>query len=285
MNTAQKVALATVASKSLLLARRLVGLGPRAIARRCGVCWELDLREGIDFSIYLLGAFERRTVAAYTRLLRPGQTVVDIGANIGAHALPFARLVGPTGRVLAFEPTVFALAKLRRNMELNPELAPRITVQQRMLTDTSGQPVPPALPSSWPLWHDSSVDPKDCGRPMATEGASSGTLDDSLRELGSPPVHLMKIDVDGNEPSVLRGGEHTIATHRPIILIELAPHYWDRRGSGFSDLLAFLGSNGYRLRSVNTGRPLPLDAAQLRARIPVVGGINVIAEQGARQVR
>ncbi len=94
--------------------------------RRRGVAWTLDLREGIDFSIWLLGAFELSTVRAYQRILRPGAIVLDIGANIGAHTLHLARAVGTEGKVWAIEPTDYAMGKLKTNIALNPELAPRI---------------------------------------------------------------------------------------------------------------------------------------------------------------
>ena len=59
--------------------------------------WRLDLLEGID----LLGSFEPLTVRAYRGIVRPGDTVLDIGANVGAHTLPLAQLVGETCRVIA----------------------------------------------------------------------------------------------------------------------------------------------------------------------------------------
>src|SRR4051812_4172311 len=77
---------------------------------RDGIAYELDLSQGIDFAIYLGGIFERDTARALARLVEPSSLVLDIGANIGAHTLRLAKLVGPHGRVLAFEPTDFAFA-------------------------------------------------------------------------------------------------------------------------------------------------------------------------------
>jgi hypothetical protein len=81
------------------------GLSERVRLRRRGIRWDLDLAEGIDLSIYLLGAFEPRLVGAYRKLIRPGACILDIGANIGAHTLQFAQLVGDRGKVVAYEPT------------------------------------------------------------------------------------------------------------------------------------------------------------------------------------
>ena len=66
---------------------------------------------------------------AYERLVRPGHVVLDVGANMGAPALPLARLVGPTGRVICFEPTDFAFQKLVTNARSTPDLIARMTLK------------------------------------------------------------------------------------------------------------------------------------------------------------
>ena len=77
------------------LARGWFGKGDLVEIRRGGYNWALDLHEGIDFSIFLLGGFEPRTLRLYRKLLgrQEGEIVLDIGANIGAHTLPLAKLV------------------------------------------------------------------------------------------------------------------------------------------------------------------------------------------------
>src|SRR5690349_191029 len=61
-----------------------------------------DLYIGRSFDLY--GEFSEGEVEVFRQLVRPGQTVLDVGANIGAHTVPLAKLVGRSGRVLAFEP-------------------------------------------------------------------------------------------------------------------------------------------------------------------------------------
>src|SRR5271170_1360120 len=98
LRTKDKIRLARTASIMVGWARWLGGSKDLVEVRRDGLRWQLDLREGIDFSIFLLGVFERSSVNVYRRLIRPGDVVLDIGANIGAHTLQFARLVGGAGR-------------------------------------------------------------------------------------------------------------------------------------------------------------------------------------------
>ena len=277
LKTAHKVAIATVASTCVRLARRLAGRGPVAEVVRHGVRWRLDLREGIDFSIYLLGAFEPGTMRAYEGLVKEGQVVLDIGANIGAHTLPLARLVGARGRVVAFEPTAFAFRKLEENVALNPDLAPRVARFQSMLVDRQSESLPATLFSSWPLGGTGDVHAKHRGKSMTTEGASAVRLDDAVRELGLTAIDFIKLDVDGHELPVLRGGVEAIGRFRPLVLIELSPYVHTEEGHDFDDVVAFFRDLGYRFRDADSGHDLPVDAAKLRAIIPDGGGLNAVA--------
>src|SRR5437764_1610317 len=151
MRTATKIAIARSLHHIVRSGRSLPGRPDKDIFSRRGIRYELELSQGIDFAIYLGGMFERNTAAALARLTEPSSLVLDIGANIGAHTLRLAKLVGPRGRVLAFEPTDFAFHKLRRNLDLNPSLSSRVDAFHCFLTGKDGTVVPDAIYSSWPL--------------------------------------------------------------------------------------------------------------------------------------
>src|SRR4051812_5528651 len=133
MRTKTKIALAGLAYRAVRLVRSAVSLPDKIQVGRRGVTWALDLNEGIDFSIFLLGSFEPSTVGTLQYLVRPGDVVLDIGANVGSHTLRLAQFVGTAGRVYAFEPTDYAFQKLQKNLTLNPLLAARVTAEQIML--------------------------------------------------------------------------------------------------------------------------------------------------------
>src|SRR6202165_5901393 len=107
MKTAHKIGAARVIYHAVHAGRTLLGRTDQEIVVRDGVTYELDLSQGIDFAIYLGGMFERSTAVALAKLTEPSSLVLDIGANIGAHTLHLASLVGLNGRVMAFEPPVF----------------------------------------------------------------------------------------------------------------------------------------------------------------------------------
>lgn len=278
LNTAQKIKIAQLASSCVLLARRLTGRGTTATVQRGGVRWQLDLTEGIDFSIYLLGAFEPSTVRAYSRIITPGTTIVDVGANVGAHTLFLARLCGASGRVIAFEPTQYAFNKLRRNVELNPDIAGRVSCQQVMLVATANSAVEQAIYSSWPLQNsvNSELHAEHKGRLMATAGATAETLDGALQRLGVHKVAFVKLDVDGYEAEVLEGAKHTFTRDRPDILMELAPFVFRDNMEKFVFMLNFFWALGYRLTDLSSGKILPENVQEVIHLIPENGGINVL---------
>lgn len=248
--TRTKIALARHLYRVVMVPRRLLGLGTQVRVRRRGILWDLDLREGIDLAIYLFGEFERSTVRAYSRMVRPGATVFDIGANIGAHTLPLARAVGPSGRVIAFEATAGAVAKLESNLALNPVLAPRVVTRQSFLCELGGRRPAHLVYASWPVDGRAiapETHPLHRGVPASTDGAACETLDHAWEALGCPPVTFVKLDVDGNEPAVLRGGARLLQQQRPIILTELAPYGHVERGEPADVLQRLLTDAGYRL--------------------------------------
>jgi FkbM family methyltransferase len=282
LSTSRKIQLARLASRTVRLARRALGRAAQGEFVRSGIRWRLDLAEGIDFSIYLLGAFEPATVRAYGRLVRSGDCVLDIGANVGAHTLPLARLVGPRGRVAAFEPTLYAVRKCAANLALNPELAARVSLHQVMLAADPSEALPPAVFSSWPLAEQEGLHQTHRGRLMDTSGARVATLDRMCSELGLGALDFIKLDVDGYEYPVLAGGRGTLERFRPVIALELAPYVHAEHGHTFEELLALLGAAGYGSLDIPALRQLPAGAAALRARIPEGGSINVIAAAGDR---
>ena len=260
--------------------RRAFGLGHQFVGKRGRITWELDLREGIDFSIWLLGAFEPGTVRQYRKYIRPGSVVLDVGANIGAHTLPLADCVGKTGKVIAFEPTDFAIGKLSANCKRNPILAERIQAYQVMLVSrqNAGLTKTPALYSSWPLEsHSPELHHLHGGRLMPTLGAKSQTLDDFLNKGGFSRVDFIKLDIDGHECDMLLGAKETISRYRPEIIMELAPYVLKEAGSSLDELISIISSLDYGLFHIGNDERLPMDAVVLEAKIPAGSSINVIA--------
>lgn len=252
LSTRRKVHIARLLSSLLRAQRTAFGRPDTIVCRRGGHRWELDLREGIDLHIFVFGTFEAEIVNIARQVVPIGGTILDIGANIGAHTLSFADIVGREGAVYAFEPTDYGFAKLSRNIGLNPELAARISAIQTVLLASDVQEKPNGLCSSWPLASDSNVHEIHCGELKPLTGAEGSTLDGLTERLGLTRVDLIKLDVDGNELFVLRGGEYTLRTRRPLIVMECAPDLYPEFGYRAADLWDYLGDHGYRCQRLPT---------------------------------
>jgi len=273
LKTSDKICIARLLSTTIRAIRSLFGKSGKVVVKRRGIRWSLDLNEGIDFSIYLIGGFEPRTLGLYRKIIKPGQTVLDIGANVGSHTLPIAKLVGKSGKVVAFEPTGFAYGKLVVNIALNPELSHRIVPRQVMLAEDNRASLEPALFSSWPLENSSDLHEEHKGRLMVTSGASVETLDNAVDRLKLSSIDFIKIDVDGYEYEVLKGGLRTLNIHKPSIIMEFAPYLVPPEA--FCAMLDLLLGLGYRFHDANSLRQLPGNASALKALIPGGSSLNV----------
>ncbi len=274
MTTRRKIALAGIASRFFCAGRNLLGLKNRFVAKRGGVLWELDLEQGVDFAIYLFGAFEPDVVASCRKLCRRGDVCLDIGANIGAHTLPLGEFVGPEGRVHAFEPTDFAYRKLLRNISLNDHLAAGIFSSQVFLGRDASMSVPDTICSSWPLRQGAGLDPMHGGRAESAGDARCDTLDDWMSRENPERIDLLKLDVDGHELDVLHGAKELLKAHKPTLIVEFAPYVFEGKSEGFDELVYFFKDRNYEASFLNGGH-LALDL-NLKTLIPQGAGLNAI---------
>lgn len=267
LSTRSKIKAARVLYRLL----RLAGCKDEQIVTRARVRYQLDLREGIDLSVFLFGGFQNHIAK-----VPPGAedaVIFDVGANIGAITLALAQR-NPRARIHSFEPTHYALAKLRRNLALNPALAGRITVNPVFVGHASGAAPAAAAYASWRV-DDHVADAHETHRGSLMETVESmTTLDDYVAANGLARVHLVKIDTDGHEFEVLAGAQKMITTNRPRIVMELCPYLLEEKRLTLKDYTELLGP-GYRLLELHTGRRL--DEAALARRVPRGGGIDVLA--------
>jgi len=250
----------------------------RRIAKRNALIWSLDIDEGIDIAIYLLGAFERSTLRAYSGLLSPGNVVFDIGANCGAHTLPFAQLVGPFGRVLAFEPTNYALQRLQTNLQNNPALLDTVALHQIALTDSQNASPRTELYAGWPLNSDEGLHPTHGGRLHDTIGAKFMTLDEFVFQSKIEKLDFIKLDVDGNEPEIISGGVNTLKMFHPSILMEWCPSLFLDPIYDAREIQTTLSDLGYRVSIVLKRGVKVSDWSIISKSLPTGGSVNVLLQ-------
>jgi FkbM family methyltransferase len=234
--------------------------GQHRIVTKGDVTLSLDLSESIDVAV-MLDRFEPEVVAVADRKLRPGNVVLDIGANAGVHALHFASRVRPGGRVYAFEPTDSAFARLTQNVKLNPALP--IEAIQTALSDEDRDGAEIDFRSSWRT---------DGALPTAVSRVRMSRLDTWSGENRLEKFDFLKLDVDGYEFAVLSGATATLRRFTPFIIMEAGLYHFDDDSRNPFRLLAALG---YRFADASTGTPLEIDALLARLRSPEMNGLTM----------
>jgi FkbM family methyltransferase len=183
--------------------------------------------------------YEPETAPLFRRLAARSRVTVDVGAHVGFYAL-LAGLANPSGRVFAFEPMRLARERLRRHVVLNRlgnvECLPHAVGDRDGETELffpRGNPLPCSAGLSaafYAPWAEA----------MDRMPVPCTTLDSFVQERRLEAVDLVKIDVEGAEPAVLRGARETLERYRPDIVCEVLG------GTGSCDGLAeILSPLGY----------------------------------------
>lgn len=183
-----------------------------------GVGKGLRLNVGRSHGGYLLGTTEPAVQSALATVLKTGMTYYDIGANVGFHSMIAAKLVDPArGNVICFEPVAENARCLIHNARLNG--FDHVQVKQIALSDVDQEGR--FWLSDEPTWGTLASVGEQPTRCIGSIMVPVRRLDDVIVQDGLPPPNVIKIDVEGAEVGVLRGGVNTIREHRPIMMIEL----------------------------------------------------------------
>ena len=181
-------------------------------------------------SLEAYGEYSPEEARMFQLLLQPGDVVLEVGANIGAHTLPLARAVGTAGRVYAIEPQRSLFQMLCANLALND--LQNVHVRQRGLGAVA-EVLRVSTPATAALANFGGI---SLGR-QGEEPVEVMTLD----QLQLGRLDLIKIDVEGMEEAVLRGGIETIRRLRPKLYVE------NDRVGGSVALIRLIRDLGYRM--------------------------------------
>ncbi|MEW5773297.1 MAG: FkbM family methyltransferase [Thermodesulfobacteriota bacterium] len=211
----------------------------------------LDLRRGgISRTLYIYGERETDLVLLLTEVLRPGDLVVDVGANIGAYVLLESRLTAPGGRVAALEPDPRNLDLLRRNVAM-AGLEGRVEVRQEAVSRASGpmrlglhakSNLNTLLDGETPVEHDLAE-----SIPVQAVG-----LAELLARTGPPA--LVRMDIEGHETPVLEGLADMLGrTGAPLprrVALEVHPALYGPGGGRMRSALERLLESAYAVEAL-----------------------------------
>jgi len=230
-------------NRASLMVRREVGLG--AVA-------EYSVSELLGQSRYLYGTYEYVSRSVFVGQVTSGSIALDVGANVGEYTLSAAFSTGPTGRVLAAEPNPEMRERLLRNVDLcgiaNVQILPvalGASESQGTLTVPKNHPGLGTLSSNLFAGDE----------PSTQFAVSIRRLDDLLSEEDRRRLTVIKVDVEGWELEVFRGGRLTLAQARPVILYECWAERFEPQGArSLTPSMAFLEDLGYRNHVIRMDR-------------------------------
>ncbi|MCB2154199.1 FkbM family methyltransferase [bacterium] len=212
----------------------------------------------------LLGVYSARLTyehdfyRAAMKRVRPGMTIIDVGAFRGVFALGFARRVGKEGSVLAIEPNPTDAEFLQKHIELN-EMGDRISTDGRLMASVPGRREFACVTESdfFRGGHSTAVPATEGleGRKSEKRRIEATTIDRLVHEKKLAP-NMIKIDVEGYEFEVLRGAEQTIARYHPLFAIEIHPEALTKAGHSPEELIWWLEDRRYA-GITEKGEPLP----------------------------
>jgi FkbM family methyltransferase len=238
------------------LCRHLLETGPNGsdqprrsqLVEAQGLQFWVDPTDYISRRIIETGMYERHVTIPLIEVLSPGDTFVDVGANIGWHSMLAARAVGPQGRVVSFEPDPDNLDLLLRSAGVNH--FDHVTGVPVALSDQEGSAVMQRLGGS-----DAAMFAADDMVGIGDRRVSCLPLDHFASWVTR--VDVMKVDVEGADFRVLEGGEGLISQHRPVIFLEFSPDGMARFDPDTPAKMAeWLRHHGYRLDVLHRDAPI-----------------------------
>ena len=216
----------------------------RISIRARGLLWQLDLHDTLQRHIFCTGAYEQPLLRQVLRRLEPGDTVLDVGANIGAFTLPVARQLaaGSGGRVVAIEPAADAFHRLVQHVSIN-------RLDSRVLAHRVALGTEPGVEALRGRGRGSREDlgwRSLVGAGPIVEEVEVVRGDRLLDDLDIRRVDVLKVDVEGFEAEVLGGLSRLLERHPPrLVVMELVERHQRAAGGSTDDLVGRMRDYGY----------------------------------------
>jgi FkbM family methyltransferase len=215
-----------------------------------------DLRDRLSRVIFYRGWVNRDVETWLSRWLRPGDTYVDVGAHIGFYVSLALAAIGPSGRVIAFEPLEENYEKLATSVWEVSGRYPNIEIHRAAVGAAPGEATLFRPTAAWShQTYRASLLPAANRTPSGRVPVV--TLDEALETMS---CRLLKIDVEGNEGDILRGARSFLDRRQAeAILMEMNPEALRAAGTTSEALVTRLAAHGYRPHEIDGPRLVPRD--------------------------
>ncbi len=201
----------------------------------------LDSFDSLNLSIY--ERYEPKLLEVIEKEIKPGEIVVDLGANIGYYTLIFARLVGDNGKVYAFEPDPENFALLKKNVEINGYK--NVVLVQKAISNQTGKA---KLFLSEENVGDHQIFDSKYGRKSIE--IETVTLDEYFKDI---VVDFLKIDIQGAEQAALEGAAKFLQNKKLKIITEFCPNLLNLFGGDAGKYLDIIESN-FKMYDIDGGK-------------------------------
>lgn len=212
--------------------------------KRDGINYKLDLSDLVDWYIYF--GFKEPSRMDLYNLIEEGQTVFDIGANVGDITMHIAQKIGDRGVIHSFEPDPINYKRISKNISLN-------TFKNIHLNNMG-------LGSETAKLKIIVRDEYNRGMNQLVKGSVKEgddfiqimRFDDYVKKNGINKIDVIKIDVEGFDFEVLKGASDTLDKFHPKLFIELDDDCLIKQDASATQLVTFLEKKGYKITNVDT---------------------------------
>lgn len=226
---------------------------------------ELHLSDHMQRRIFWMGYYNANIADLFNTILKPGMTILDVGANSGEVTLLAAKRVGLQGRVFAFEPIDSIARQLAHHVQINN--LTQVNIEPYALGNINNETIP--------IYASCGQEVKDANNGLGSIYGNEGetplqqiqmtTLDTWLQARpGIQRIDLIKIDIEGAELPCLHGARECLRLFKPHLIVEIQDFTSARAGYKSSDILDFLSGFGYVFHKIGpNGSLAPLTSANL----------------------
>lgn len=219
-------------------------------ARRAGVRWSAEgFPDILTRHMMFEGMYQQDVLVALKSLIRPGDTVFDIGGHHGLMACVSGKATGPRGQVITFEPNPESRERIRQHVALNN--LDNVAIEDVAISNSNGEATF-YCQSGDVSWNSTLV--KEFAeaengehRSISDIKVKTETLDDYVERTGIVP-DVIKIDTEGSEFYALMGGKRTVTEHHPALIVEFNPSSAESAHTSVTEYVEFLTDLGYDLR-------------------------------------
>lgn len=202
---------------------------------------------------YVVGSYELSLCRYLTNTIHPGMVCVDVGANVGYLTLLMAKLVGPQGHIVSFEPTRLTYDELVQNVTLNGY--GQVTASCLALSDYAGALSFNIGPQGYDVYNSAGEvnHPSAKGKVFTKVQVPCVSLDAYATENHLMQIDFIKIDAEGSELSVLKGMEQILATNPKMrIAIELADITTSSLGYEANEIVNWLQQRDWHIKVITS---------------------------------